>query len=199
MGTDVFALITDWEPMVDAFRTAGDFEFYWDANARQNDRFLAAQAAGTSFDLDAEPELLPYAREHHIFGGFGFVAVEWYFDKLRASLPPHLREPLETFVRTLYAEDPRDCDDLAADGATGRDSSVLYALRPASVRRAVERFEAVPWDELRELDRRETLPELDEERYVPCFGAFEAVLRQQRAWLGDAAECGRGVVAVISQ
>jgi hypothetical protein len=59
--------------MVDAFRSTGRLDCYWDANARQNDALLTAQAAGRRADLNALSELLPYAREHRIHGGFGFI------------------------------------------------------------------------------------------------------------------------------
>lgn len=200
MGTHVFGLITRWEPMVDDYRATGSFDFYWDANVRQNDMLSAAQAAGTPFDLDALPELLPYAYEHRFFGGFGHIAAEWYHAALRHRLPPHLREPLTMWVRSLYGEDgARDCDDLAADSGMRGDRSVLYALRPSSVRTALERFGAVPWEELEEFAGRLELPEMAEDRYVPDFGAFEAMLWQQREWLSDAAERDRGVVAVVSR
>jgi hypothetical protein len=46
VGTDVFALIAEWEPMVAGFRGARGLGFYRDANVAHNDAFRAAQAAG---------------------------------------------------------------------------------------------------------------------------------------------------------
>jgi hypothetical protein len=159
---------------------------------------FAAQAAGKRIDLNALPELLPYAWKHRISGGFGFIAAAWYYDALRDHLPVHLRVPMEAFVRMLYAKEPVD-DDLSADSGTQGDACVLYALRPSSVRAAVERFDAVPWTALSWIGERTVLPEMIGDRYVPEYSAFETVLYQQREWLIDAATCDHGVVAVISQ
>jgi hypothetical protein len=199
MGTDVFALITRWEPMVEAFRSTGSLDFYWDANARQNEIYFAAQAAGKRIDLDALPELLPYAWEHRSTGGRGLIAADCYYDLLRDHLPAPLREPADAFVHMLYPEEPDHTDDLSTDSGTESDACVMYALRPSSVRAALRRFDAVPWTALSRIGERTVLPEMAGNRHMPNYSAFEAVLHQQWAWLSDAAARDHGVVAVISQ
>lgn len=184
--------------MVGAFRSAGSLDFYWDANARRDELLLAAQAAGKPIDLDALPQLLPYAWEHRISGRFGFIEAPWFYDALRVHLPARLRTPTDAFVRTLYAEDPADSDDLSADSGTRNDHCVLYALRPSSTRAALERFDAVPWDALSQLgERRGAVTPAS--GYMPDYAAFETVLYQQREWLSDAAAHDHGVVAIISR
>ncbi|WP_329518797.1 hypothetical protein [Spirillospora sp. NBC_01491] len=180
MGTDVFALITRWEPMVDAFRSSGSLDFYW----------------------NALPKLLPYAWQHRISGGYGFVEAAWYYDALREHLPVHVRTPADAFVRMLYARllfAEASSDDLKADSGGQGDECVLYALRPSSVRSALERFDSVPWDALSEIGARTVDPPRTGDRYVPDFDAFETVLYQHCRWLRDAAARDHGVVAIISQ
>lgn len=199
MSVDVVALITSWEPMVDAFRSARSMDFYWDANVQRNEMLEAAQAARKPIDLDALPDILPYAHEHPFSLGRSFLSAKEYYDTLRNHLPAHLQPSLEAIMCTLYPEWPVEDDDLSTDSGAPRDSCVVYALRPSSVRAALERFDAVPWTALEQLNEQHALPTMDEERHVPNYDSFELVLHSQLAWLDQAASSGRGVVAVISQ
>jgi hypothetical protein len=82
----------------------------------------------------------------------------------------------------LYAEKLVDSDDLSTDSGVQRDVCLLYALRPSSVRAALERFDAVPWNALSRISEKVVGPDMTGNRYVPDYGAFETVLHQHRGW-----------------
>lgn len=200
MGTDVFALVTRWEPMVAAFRAARGLGFYWDANARQNEELEAARVAGKPASLDDIPDLLPYATERDFWGGRAFVQAGYYYGFMRRHLPPAMRDPADAFVRMLYQEDRTGSDDLSTDAGVPGDADVLYAMRPATVRSALARAAAVPWTALEEIGDQIVVPEMIDSRYVPNYTTFaDHVLHQQREWLHEAAASDRGLVVIISR
>jgi hypothetical protein len=204
MGTDVFALTTRWEPMVAAFRSAGGLGFYWDANARHNEEPRATWAAGERSASSGPPNLLPYATESDFWGGRAFVVAGDYYDCLRPHLPVGLRKSADALMRLLYQgvfdPDPRAwSDDLSVDAGVPRDPDVLYAMRPATVRTALDRDGALPWADLARVAGRVTITEPWGRRYVPDYTAFESVIQHQRAWLREAAAADRGLVVIISQ
>ncbi|MBC6461337.1 hypothetical protein [Actinomadura sp. HBU206391] len=203
MGTDVFALVTHWEPMVAAFRAAGGLDFYWEANVRQNEELQAAWAAGRSAPPGDMPNLLPYADEHDFWGGRAFMVAGEYYDSLRPHLPPDLRDPADAFVRMLYPDNFRTgyetrSNDLSVDAGAPCDPDVLYAMRPATVRAALDRAAAVPWAALARIGDRTTLPERPDSRYVPEYATWEAIVHHQREWLHEAATTDRGLVVIMS-
>ncbi|QKG20837.1 hypothetical protein [Actinomadura verrucosospora] len=193
MGADVFALVTRWEPMVADFRAAGGLDFYWDVNAAYNDAFPAAEPVGRSV-----PErLLSYAVERPYQGGFSFVSAGWYYGFLRPLLPVDLRVPVSAFLDMVYGEDPPD--DLREDSAVAADSAYLYAMRPATVRLAHARAQALPWDTFYEVAEGIVVPEMDNDRYTPDFGSASIAMYVQRDWIAEAAATDCGIVVIISQ
>jgi hypothetical protein len=196
VGTDVFALIAEWEPMVADFQAARGLDFYWDANAAHDDAFLAAQAAGRSTPEPPE-RLLPYAVEREYLGGFSFVAAGWYYTFLRPLLPADLRGPVSAFLDTVYSEDPPD--DLSEDSGVTADSDVRYAMRPETARLAHALAEAVPWDTLYEVAEGIIIPEMADDRYTPDFGSASTAIWMQRDWIAEAAATDCGIVVIISQ
>jgi hypothetical protein len=202
VGTDVFALVTEWEPMVTACRTAKGMDFYWDAVGRQNDLLWAAQEAGTPVDIDTLPELLPFAVDRALTNGSAFLAAGWYYEFFRPHLPESLREPADAFLGMIYPAAcglPDSPNDLCVDAGLSEVEDVPYAMRPATVRRALGLADAVPWDAMRAVGDRTDVIEMATDRRVPDYGSFDVAVCQQRDWLGEAAGAGRGLVVIISQ
>jgi hypothetical protein len=196
VGTDIFALVTQWEPMVADFRAARGLDFYWDVNAADNDAFLAAQAAGRPVPEPPE-RLLSYAVQRPYSGGFSFVAAGWYYEFLRPLLPVDLRVPVSAFLDMVYGTDPSD--DLREDSGVTGDSAVLYAMRPATVRLAHARAQALPWDSFYQVAEGIVVPEMIGDRRTPDFGSASIAMWAQRDWIAEAAATDRGIVVVISQ
>lgn len=199
MGFDVFALTTEWQPMVDDYRRAGSFEFYWQLNAAHNDREAELNARGIFSSLDDEEELLPYAKESKRFGNYGHATVRHYFDHvLTPKVKPKLLEPLRRALDLILPENGSR-DDLADDADRPHDSDVLYAVRPAGVPEVLEALRNIDpgdhvWWATEQLGEAATW----DDRYVPDFGAFEAALTLHEDWLHEAAAQRRGLVVVLS-
>jgi hypothetical protein len=196
VGTDVFALITQWDPIVADFRAARSLDFYWDAYDPYNDAFLAAQAAGRPTPEPPE-QLLPYAVERPYRGGFSFVAAGWYYTFLRPHLPDDLRASVSTFLDLVYGEDRPD--DLHEDAGVRTDPSTFYTMRPATARLAHTHAEAVPWDALEEAAADIVVPEMVNDRHIPDFESALIAIHRQRDWIAEAAATDRGIVVIISQ
>ncbi|WP_283136280.1 hypothetical protein [Rhizohabitans arisaemae] len=195
MGTDVFALITKWEPMVADVRVARGLDFYREANAAYNDAFLAAQAARQPTPEPPE-RLLSYAVERTYRGGFTFVAAGRYYTLLRPRLPADVRTPVSAFLDMVYGGEPPD--DLREDSGVAADSAVFYAMRPETVRLAHARAEAVPWDAFSEVAEGIVIPEMAGDRYTPDFESASPAMDTQRDWIAEAAATDRGIVVVIT-
>ena len=199
MGIDVFALVTDWEPTVAAFRRCGGLDFYWNANLRLNEGLEAARVAGGPVLLEDDPEPLPYAVTRDFPGGRSFLEAGFYYDFFRDHLPPAVREPADAFLHMLHPEERERTDDLSADAGVPPDAGVLYAMRPATVRTALSRAAAVPWTAMAEIGERTVVPEMSGSRYVPDYSVFaDYLVHRQHGWLLEAAAAGRGLVAVLS-
>jgi hypothetical protein len=196
---DVYALITQWDPMVAAYRDAGGLGFFWDANLRQIEELDAAEAAGKPISYKDIPDRLPYAIERDFGVGRSFMEASRYYYYFAPHLPPAIRDPADAFVDMLYPDDPADSDDLSADAGAPRDGNVAYAMRPATVRTALDRAAAVPWTAMAEIGERTVVPEMADSRYVSDYAMFaDCVFYQQRDWLREAAAAGRGLVVILS-
>ena len=194
MGLDVFALVTQWEPAVAAYRAAG-LGFYWDANVARNERFTAGD------ESDALPEL-PFLTEVALPGGrSSYLCAGEYYDFLRPYLPTSMRAAADaTFGLLLPHLDldwaPPRRDDLAADAGIEHDGNVLYALRPESVHAVLAG--QPPWDDLLAIAAQHPVaPGPPQSEYVND-STFQVTAWQHLATLARAAQDGRGVVTVIS-
>ena len=194
MGLDVFALVTQWEPAVAAYRAAGGLGFYWDANVARNERFTAGD------ESDALPEL-PFLTEVQLPGGrSSYLWAGEYYDFLRPYLPAPMRAAADaTFGLLLPHLDldwaPPRRDDLAADAGTEPSGNVLYALRPESVRAVLAG--QPPWDDLLAMAEQHPFAPEPQPEYVND-STFQVTAGQHLATLARAAEGGHGVVTVIS-
>jgi hypothetical protein len=79
------------------------------------------------------------------------------------------------------------------------DTEVLCALRPGTVRLALRRADATPWDDLRVAGEDPGVPEMADDRHVPDYTTFESIVDAQLTWLREASHAGRGLVVMISQ
>jgi hypothetical protein len=193
VGIDVFALVTEWEPAVGAFREAGGLDFYWDANVARNDRYTAGA------DSDDLPEL-PYLTEVDVPGGKGFLEPAAYYDQLREHLPPSLRDPADALFGMIVPGDDfyewisEDRDDIVTDsGVSG--GGMLYSFRPATA--AAVAALTVPWDDLAAFAEAHPVHD-DGLRYFPQWSGVEWVVQAHHRCAQSAAEQGRGVIMVLS-
>jgi hypothetical protein len=178
-------LITEWQPMVGAYRAAGSMDFYWDADD----------------PVDLEAPTLPYTIERSFFLGWAFQAAAWFYESLRPHLPHGVLQPSDAFLTMLYPEavDGQPVNDLATDAgiASGTGDNLWYAMRPSTVTRAVGLSDAVPWAQIETIGESADHLTIDED-YMPDVGWFLTVLSHHQQWLREAAETGRGVVVLVS-
>ncbi len=171
MGTDVFALVTEWKPMVDAFRATGNLDFVWRSSS-----------------------ILPYAATQPFWCGPALVTADTYYEMLRAEMPADLVAEVDPFVRMLYPGNRSGTDDLAIDAGHAPDPVVFYSMRPQTVRVTWEHAAAMSWEWLRLAGGHLRIGD----RYVPDYDTFEAILDAQFGWLRHAARLDRGLIVVVS-
>ena len=193
MGVDVVVLIAEWEPLVDATRQSGGFDFYWDA-AR-----AASDALGDRDWSEREPAL-PYTTEYDsadmlLSGRYLFCAYA-YYDYLTDHLPEDVMRVADSFFDMVVADHGKHADDLAADAGLDGTPDRMYTMRPATVRTALARADQVPWNKLEQHG-----DQLDPFEYTPYtydYGSFHNLVEVHLGFLKEAAEAGRGLVVIAS-
>jgi hypothetical protein len=194
VGVDVIALVTEWEPLVDAARQSGGFDFYWTAARAVSD------ALGDRDWSEREPAL-PYATEYDsadmlLSGRYLFCAYA-YYDYLTEHLPEDLVQVTDAFFNMVIADHGEYPDDLATEaGLQGGTPHRMYTMRPATVRTALARADQVPWDKLEQYG-----DQLDPFEYTPYtydYESFHNLVEVHLGLLKEAAEAGRGLVVIAS-
>jgi hypothetical protein len=199
MGIDIYALIMDWEPAVEAYRAAGGLDFYWDASARIDFEVEKARRERTPLPWPEVPEAVPFAEEQWAPPGKAFTAAGRFYLELSDRLEPELLARTEPVFDMIYPQTLSDVNDLRADSGGPDDFDVLYALRPSSVKLVLERVEALPWEAMRAAGDGIDL------RYMGqgpgCgmdFSQFEGIVGSHAGWLREAAAADRGVLVFWS-
>lgn len=199
MGIDIYALIMDWEPAVEAYRAAGGLDFYWDANAQIEFASERARTQGTPLPWPEVPEAVPFAEDQWAPPGKAFTAAGRFYLELSDRLEPELLARTDPVFETIYPEKLSDINDLKADSGGPDDFDVLYALRPSSVKLALERIEALPWEAMRAAGEGIELPYGSRvPGYGMDFSQFEGIVLSHVDWLRKAAAADRGVLVFWS-
>jgi hypothetical protein len=199
MGIDIYALIVDWEPAVDAYRAAGGLDFYWDASAQIDFEVERAGRERTPLPWPEVPEVVPFAEEQWAPPGKAFTAAGTFYLKLSDRLEPELRARTDPVFDTIYPQMLSDINDLKADSGGPDDFDVLYALRPSSVKVVLERIEALPWEGMRAAGEGIDLPYMRQgPGYGMDFSQFEGIIAGHVGWLREAAASDRGVLVFWS-
>lgn len=193
MGVDVIALVSEWEPLVEATRGSGGFDFFWEA-AR------VVWDALDDRDWSEREPALPYTTEYDsadmmISGRYLFCAYA-YYDYLTEHLPEEVVRVADPFFDMVIADHGRHADDLAADAGLAGTPDRMYTMRPSTVRTALARADEVPWNTLEQYGDR-----LDPFEYAPYsydYGSFHDLVEVHLGLLREAAEVGRGLVVIAS-
>lgn len=199
MGIDIFALIMDWEPAVEAYRAAGGLDFYWDASAQIDFEVERARRERTPLPWPEVPEVVPFAEEQWAPPGKAFTAAGTFYLELSDRLEPELLALTDPVFNTIYPRWWSDVNDLKADSGGPEDADVLYALRPSSVKLALERIEALPWEAMRAAGTGIDLRYAGQgPGYGMDFPQFEGIITSHVGWLREAAAVDRGVLVFWS-
>jgi hypothetical protein len=193
VSADVIALVSEWEPLVDATRRSGGVDFYWDAARAQS------EALGDRDWSEREPAL-PYTIEYDsadmlLSGRYLFCAYA-YYDYLTEALPEDLVQATDPFFTIVIADHGTCPDDLATDAGLQGTPDRMYTMRPATVRTALTKADQVPWDKLEQYG-----DQLDSYEYNPYtydYGSFHMLVQVHLALLKEAAESDRGLVMLAS-
>lgn len=199
MGIDIYALIMDWKPAVEAYRAAGGLDFYWDASAQIEFEVERARRRRTPLPWPEVPQVVPFAEEQWAPPGKAFTAAGTFYLELSDHLEPELLARTDPVFDTIYPQKMSDINDLKADSGGPDDFDVLYALRPSSVKRVLERIEGLPWEAMREAGEGIELPYMGQAAgHGMDFSQFEGIIDIHVGWLREAAAADRGVLVFWS-
>lgn len=199
MGINIYALIMDWQPAVEAYRAAGGLDFYWDASAQIDFAMERARRGRTPLPWPEAPEVVPFAEEQWAPPGKAFTAAGTFYLELSERLEPEFLARTDPVFDTIYPHKLSDINDLKADSGGPDDFDVLYALRPSSVKLVLERIEGLPWDAMRTAGEGIDLPYMSQAPgYGMDFSQFEGIVSSHVGWLREAAAADRGVLVFWS-
>jgi hypothetical protein len=185
MSVEIIALIADWQPAVEAYRSSGT-DFYFE------------------LDEDEEP---PFAEVDDLGGFKRFLNTESFYYKLASELPASERERLEPFLRLIGAyHTPEDweqefepANDLLSDaGGPPPEDPMMFAMRPSKVPLALEFAEAIPWEAVEAACGRLDLTAAREDVWrISGFDDFSWILTTYINWIKRAAATGRGLIVIV--
>ncbi|MFC3492610.1 hypothetical protein [Glycomyces rhizosphaerae] len=199
MGIDIYALIMDWKPAVEAYRAAGGLDFYWDASAQIDFEVERARRRRTPLPWPEVPQVVPFAEEQWAPPGKAFTAAGTFYLELSDHLEPELLARTAPVFDTIYPQKMSDINDLKADSGGPDDFDVLYALRPSSVELMLERIEALPWEAMRAAGEGIELSYMGQAAgHGLDFSQFKGIIDIHVGWLREAAATDRGLLVFWS-